>query len=421
MKSPRFTIGLCVAWIFVSVVSADTKAVVSVVQKESQNHDRTDQSGDVQPTKIFKPEKHWKKVQPDEAIPKGLHVRINMQTGEKEAKLLDETENSADSRKLTPEQLKVYVKNVKNEADKLKETDTSQFRDMDTIRKEFEELDLKPVKSDSHTIQELLSMFRSESSSSGDRMQQLKEMEYLLHQYDVAKDFVKMGGIRELLVSLNDSHIRDNAALALGAALQGNPEVQRAALASQGIHSLLVSLNEGCSSHCVLALSALLRQFPKAQTAFLSEGGPQILSKTFRDSGSNEKTKVKIITLLGDLLVEGHHAKSGKEGDVLRSAYSKVILGPSVVDAGFCELISASLSSRNEDVREKVLNALHSLIDYCKFDLLVPQLESLRIHYKTRMFEDDPKQADEYFETLYKLTDDLVKHITDESHQHMEL
>lgn len=73
------------------------------------------------PTKVFKPEKHWKKIQPDEAIPKGLHVRINMQTGEKEAKLLDESENSPEGRKLTPEQLKVYVKNVKNEADKLKE------------------------------------------------------------------------------------------------------------------------------------------------------------------------------------------------------------------------------------------------------------------------------------------------------------
>lgn len=73
------------------------------------------------PKKIFKPEKYWKKVGPDEAIPKGLHVRMNLQTGEKEAKLLDETENSGEGKKLTPEQLKVYVKKVKNEADKLKE------------------------------------------------------------------------------------------------------------------------------------------------------------------------------------------------------------------------------------------------------------------------------------------------------------
>ena len=59
----------------------------------------------------------------------------------------------------------------------------------------------------------------------------------------------------------------------------------------------------------------------------------------------------------------------------------RVILGPSVVDAGFCDLISATLSSRKEDVREKVLHALHALLEYCKLDKLVPQLESLRSHY----------------------------------------
>ena len=37
----------------------------------------------------------WKKVKPNQAIPPGLHVRINIQTGEREAKLLDKTEETA--------------------------------------------------------------------------------------------------------------------------------------------------------------------------------------------------------------------------------------------------------------------------------------------------------------------------------------
>lgn len=52
-------------------------------------------------------------------------------------------------------------------------------------------------------------------------------------------------------------------------------------------------------------------------------GDDDSIFQTFRNSKSNERTKVKIITLLGDLLIEGHHAKTGKEGDVLKSAYSK--------------------------------------------------------------------------------------------------
>lgn len=37
------------------------------------------------------------------------------------------------------------------------------------------------------------------------------------------------------------------------------------------------------------------------------------------------------------------------------------------------------------------------------------------------MHEDNINVADEYFEALFKLTDDLVKHITDETHEHNEL
>lgn len=62
---------------------------------------------------------------------------------------------------------------------------------------------------------------RNKSLSRMEQVQNVKEMEYLLHQYDVARDFVKMGGIRDLLAALNDTILRSDAALALGAALQG--------------------------------------------------------------------------------------------------------------------------------------------------------------------------------------------------------
>ena len=43
-------------------------------------------------TKLFQPTTEWKRIGDDETIPPGLHVRINLQTGEKEAKLLHEDE-----------------------------------------------------------------------------------------------------------------------------------------------------------------------------------------------------------------------------------------------------------------------------------------------------------------------------------------
>ena len=39
----------------------------------------------------------WQEIKPGQSIPKGLHVRINMATGLKEAKLLDPEDNSEQS------------------------------------------------------------------------------------------------------------------------------------------------------------------------------------------------------------------------------------------------------------------------------------------------------------------------------------
>lgn len=75
------------------------------------------------PRRVFKPEKHWKVVEADEAIPKGLHVRINLKTGKREAKILDDSENAGASpeKMYSPEELKTYLKNVKNEIEDFKQ------------------------------------------------------------------------------------------------------------------------------------------------------------------------------------------------------------------------------------------------------------------------------------------------------------
>lgn len=39
---------------------------------------------------VFVPTHDWQEIKPGQSIPKGLHVRINLETGKKEAKLLEE-------------------------------------------------------------------------------------------------------------------------------------------------------------------------------------------------------------------------------------------------------------------------------------------------------------------------------------------
>lgn len=45
---------------------------------------------------VFIPTTEWQVVKEGQSIPKGLHVRMNLQTGLKEAKLMDESSTASD-------------------------------------------------------------------------------------------------------------------------------------------------------------------------------------------------------------------------------------------------------------------------------------------------------------------------------------
>ncbi|RHZ14619.1 hypothetical protein DYB31_012753 [Aphanomyces astaci] len=83
-------------------VHADNHAVALVpVHTDSCSADggatcdasQTGKADDVAKTAIFEPTHEWKEIQAHEHIPGGLHVRMNLQTGLKEAKLLEDDAN----------------------------------------------------------------------------------------------------------------------------------------------------------------------------------------------------------------------------------------------------------------------------------------------------------------------------------------
>lgn len=55
----------------------------------------------------FIPTKEWQVIKEGQSIPKGLHIRMNFQTGIKEAKLLDESESETDSQ---PKEVTCFVR-----------------------------------------------------------------------------------------------------------------------------------------------------------------------------------------------------------------------------------------------------------------------------------------------------------------------
>lgn len=49
---------------------------------------------DEEDLEVFQPTSDWQAIRPGQGIPAGLHVRMNLQTGEKEAKLMDGDDGS---------------------------------------------------------------------------------------------------------------------------------------------------------------------------------------------------------------------------------------------------------------------------------------------------------------------------------------
>ena len=74
---------------------------------------------------LFVPTEEWKIVKDGQAIPAGLHVRMNFQTGVKEAKLMEDVDKESSTEKpkgpriVTGEQIGSFDKDIENSKEKL--------------------------------------------------------------------------------------------------------------------------------------------------------------------------------------------------------------------------------------------------------------------------------------------------------------
>jgi hypothetical protein len=182
-----------------------------------------------------------------------------MQTGEKEAKLLDEDpdgekmreinkdlfkeKSPIESTKLDPEKIKIALKNLKDKSSNTKfkvedlslddesneihadEEIKSKFRSYEELKKDFQDINMS-IKTDSEIMNELMSKYnQTEGSSLDEKIIILKDFEYYVHQYDNGLLFCDIGGFKLLMEELNstntDLNIKINSLLTLGSAMQG--------------------------------------------------------------------------------------------------------------------------------------------------------------------------------------------------------
>uniref|UniRef100_A0A8C7E0U5 Nucleotide exchange factor SIL1 n=1 Tax=Naja naja TaxID=35670 RepID=A0A8C7E0U5_NAJNA len=355
-----------------------------------------------------------------QAIPAGLHVQLNLQTGEKLAKLPDDykeksdTKDSPKSKRLgqididpnsfTTQELKKALAKMKETT---KEDIRRRFRPIEKLKEEFRELNLQ-LETDLEIMLKLINKFNSSASTLEEKITALSDLEYYVHQVDNAKDLLSLGGLQLLINGLNSSEpLMKNMLLF-------NPRVQVAAIQGGALQKLLVILATDQSlavkKKALFALSSMLRHFPYAQQQFLRLGGLQVLRNLCTEKGM-EILYIRTVTLLYDLVEKRKEKKvqltlEKDEAHGKTQQYSQVNLMPAIVEQGWCTIISNLLRAPEHDSREKVLKTVNVLLSFCKDTYagdpaLNHALSRLRQEYE-ELAEEERKEGEEdgYFKEL---------------------
>jgi len=376
-----------------------------LVLVKSEEHDGESHVDTVEVStgEVFVPTDEWQEILNGQAIPAGLHVRINMETGKKEARIMQEEPAGDDhDHGIKHEALKEAMKKIKSDykSGNDGEFDPSKFRSMDQLKSELGDVNMA-VESDIQVMKKLFIQFQ-ESQSDSEKADVIENLEYYVHQYDNALDFIQLEGFKLIIIpSLNstDGNLRKQSCFLMGGAAQSNPQFQIAALEAGfvDIFLRLTSLDPEpeVSTKAFFALSSLIRNFPEAQNTFLRQGGMGVLIKIFeQENKSYEKLKIKMLTLIHDLLVERDLTKYSSDDSSMarRKQYDIMNLEAQIQVSGWCQILNKMLvlpksdrQARRDDILstvseefplraehdsiEKILGAMVRMVPTCKREL----------------------------------------------------
>ncbi|NXF50861.1 SIL1 factor, partial [Oceanites oceanicus] len=141
-----------------------------------------------------------------QAVPAGSHVRLNLQTGDREAKLPDSENGKSDTReerrrkrlgKVDVDSNSFTSQELKKALAKMKESEKAErkvsslflkrctvrkkFRPIEQLKEEFEKLNVK-METDYEIMVKLIGKFNSSASTLDEKVVALYDLEYYVHQ-----------------------------------------------------------------------------------------------------------------------------------------------------------------------------------------------------------------------------------------------
>ncbi|CAL1269700.1 unnamed protein product [Larinioides sclopetarius] len=209
--------------------------------------------------------------------------------------------------------------------------------------------------------------FTKQANASGEySVSDLQELEHLVHQYETAIDFIKLGGIEFLLPLINhvNPEISSAALSVLTAAMQGNPTVQKHAEDAQVLDYILKALrgiHRRSSTTSLYTLSSYIRNNPISQLNFFRHDGLNILAGILNSHTDSLKSKLKVLELLYDLASEIYMGpltayKSKDQLTQLKRSFSS-----GFSNSNLCEIIFKYLDYDDIVILEKSILTMNSV------------------------------------------------------------
>ncbi|XP_063976544.1 nucleotide exchange factor Sil1 [Diachasmimorpha longicaudata] len=343
---------------------------------------------------VFVATNEWQTVKKGQPIPKGLHVRHNFQTGETQAKLLEEnneTRENIDDKKmkslslhsdavlhdaandlvLSIDELKQKLKKIKLETGEVNSLEHQEeikkaFRSYEEIKEDFKDLEMN-ITTDSEIVTNIFNKFKTyeKSLASGilikseaDAILQIfNDLEFLLHQVDNAQLFADLGGMEKIIspcLNITNDDVKVEALIVLGTAVQSNPKVQlramNADLVQKLLHIMTVAVWSPLQSRCMFALGALVRQFPAAQKVLIDHGGLEIFGKILEDG--DVQVELRVMKLITDLAIERENIKK-TEDENLRSMmnreYTRTEFEKKLLLHNYCKYLSSLITENYKE------------------------------------------------------------------------
>lgn len=273
---------------------------------------------------IFQPTEKFQAVHDDQSLPPGLHVRMNLATGVKEARLnVPESDDAHSDLVIIDEPEKPAVI-----------PESTAHHDQAVLKNEAPRV--RPPRFDADeaaTFHRSMSTLRSSSANSEDLAPVITDLQELVHSQDWGLALTKDGHVTRFLVQLfrdvsSKLAIRSLSALLLATAIQNNPEALSAALShfyndqwpTGPLDAVFLALLHEQSPQFLVRTVFLLHalcQDPKQLAEFANQGGMPLLLSVLNaeDAGKDEKDKLrgKIANFVVDYLDQLDNLASRRE------------------------------------------------------------------------------------------------------------